>query len=175
TDQRGALRGALGLNAGPNPDIGAYEASSSYLVTLTTDTTDVGTLRAAVGWANVSTNVNPANSPVAPNTVTFDPSLAGQTINLTTIGDSTDGDSALAITAPVQIAGDAAPGLTIARSSAPGTPDFRIFYISAAGNLTLQNLTVSGGQATYHGGGIYNDGGAVTLTNDTLANNSAGV
>ena len=51
---------------GPNVDIGAYEASSSYLVTTTADSTDVGTLRAAVGWANVSTNANPANSPRGP-------------------------------------------------------------------------------------------------------------
>src|SRR5208337_1134584 len=54
TDQRGALRGPAGLNAGTTVDIGAYEASSSYLVTSTADTNDVGTLRAAVGWANVS-------------------------------------------------------------------------------------------------------------------------
>ena len=35
TDQRGALRGPAGLNAGTTVDIGAYEASSSYLVTST--------------------------------------------------------------------------------------------------------------------------------------------
>ncbi len=39
TDQRGALRGALGINAGANVDIGAYEASSSYLVATAADTT----------------------------------------------------------------------------------------------------------------------------------------
>ena len=54
-------------------DIGAFEASSSYLVTNTADSLDVGTLRAAVGWANVSTNANPANIACpAPNTVIFD-------------------------------------------------------------------------------------------------------
>ena len=73
TDQRGALRGPAGLNAGTTADIGAYEASSSYLVTTTADSYDVGTLRTAVGWANVSTNANPANiANPAPNTVVFD-------------------------------------------------------------------------------------------------------
>ena len=71
-DQRGALRGPAGLNAGAADDIGAYEASSSYLVTSTADSFDVGTLRAAIGWANVSTNANPANiANPAPNTIVF--------------------------------------------------------------------------------------------------------
>ena len=76
TDQRGALRGGQpgGLNAGSTVDIGAYEASSSSLVTSTAPSTDVGTLQTAIGWANVSTNANPANtaSP-APNTIVFAP------------------------------------------------------------------------------------------------------
>src|SRR5262249_58691401 len=67
----GALRGPTGLNAGSTVDIGAYEDSSSYLVTSTADSSDVGTLRAAIGWANVNTNVNPANSPTAANTIVF--------------------------------------------------------------------------------------------------------
>ncbi|MFI5457310.1 MAG: beta strand repeat-containing protein [Isosphaerales bacterium] len=72
TDQRGALRGPAGLNAGSTVDIGAYEASSSYLVTSTAASTDVGTLQTAIGWAHVSTNANPANAPSpAPNTIVF--------------------------------------------------------------------------------------------------------
>ncbi len=58
-DQRGALRGPAGLNAGSKVDIGAYEASSSYLVSTFTDSSAVGTLRTAAGWANISTNANP--------------------------------------------------------------------------------------------------------------------
>ncbi len=80
TDQRGALRGQAGLNAGSNVDIGAYEASSSYLVTSTADTGDVGTLSAANGWASVSLNANPANLSAAgpaANTIVFNlPTLA---------------------------------------------------------------------------------------------------
>ncbi|HEV3311885.1 MAG TPA: S53 family peptidase, partial [Chloroflexota bacterium] len=70
TDQRGARRGPAGLNAGSTVDIGAYEASSSYLVTSTAPSTDVGTLQTAIDWASISTNANPAaaTSP-APNTI----------------------------------------------------------------------------------------------------------
>src|SRR5262249_34875040 len=80
-DQRGAVRGPAGLNAGASVDIGGYEASSIYLVSTTDDTMNAGPLRTGVGWANLSTNVNPATlfSP-APNTVFFS---ATGTINLT--------------------------------------------------------------------------------------------
>ena len=53
-DQRGALRGPGGLNAGTTVDIGAFEASfvlPGFI--LRPMTRGVGTLRAAVGWADV--------------------------------------------------------------------------------------------------------------------------
>ncbi len=74
TDQRGALRGAAGFDAGANVDIGAYEASSSYLVTTAADSSNVGTLREGIEWANLSTNANPAALTAATtpaNTVVF--------------------------------------------------------------------------------------------------------
>ena len=113
-------------------------APQTYVVTNTSDS-GADTLRDAINSANRDTY-----PPSTYDTIQFDSSLAGKTISLTTIGDSTVGNSALAITAPVHIAGDAAGGLTIASSGARTSA--RIFYISAAGNLTLQNLTVSGGR-----------------------------
>ena len=72
-DQRGAVRGPLGLDAGSEPDIGAYEASSSYLVSTTADTADVGTIGTAVNWANQNTNANPEDvGNTAANTIVFD-------------------------------------------------------------------------------------------------------
>ncbi len=74
-DQRGAVRGgqADSLNAGDTVDIGAYEASSSYLVTTTADSTDIGTLRSAILWADASSNANPINLKYpATNTIDFD-------------------------------------------------------------------------------------------------------
>jgi hypothetical protein len=80
-------------------------------------------------------------------------------------------------------------GATISRSSAGGTPDFRFFYVSGglsgipSGNLTLDDLTLSGGLAqggaAHQGGGGAGMGGAIfvqgslTLARTTLADNSA--
>ena len=61
TDQRGALRGPGGLNAGTAVDIGAYEASSSYQVSSSADDSSIGTLRSAVEWADANANANPTN------------------------------------------------------------------------------------------------------------------
>jgi hypothetical protein len=131
---------------------------------------DSGTdsLRAAVASANADSYTGSAY-----DTIQFDPSLAGQTISLTTVGDSTNGPSALAITAPVLIDGSTAPGLTIARSST--APAFRIFTVGVTGKFTLQDLTISGGQdgSSSGGGGLYTSTGPVTLTNVTFTNNSA--
>ena len=74
-DQRGAQRGPAGLYAGTGFDIGAYEASSSYLVNSSADDGTLGTLRFGLAWAGTSTN------PLAPagtaNLVRFDTSPTG--------------------------------------------------------------------------------------------------
>ncbi len=174
TDQRGALRGPAGLNAGTTVDIGAYEASSSYLVTSTADTTDVGTLRAAVGWANVSTNANPANvaSP-APNTVIFDTAgtfATPQTITLT------QGTLELSNTAtPESIAGTGVANLTVARSSAAGTPDFGIFTVDSGADVKLVGLTITGGLSDFAGGGVDNAGTLTVIDSSVIDNGVQGV
>jgi hypothetical protein len=82
------------------------------------------------------------------NTILFDPKLVAKgpaSIDLSTIGDFTAGPSALAVTSTMLIVGPlGANGITIDRSS---PSDFRLFYVSPTGNLTLQNLTLSGGIA----------------------------
>src|SRR5262249_20257960 len=94
-------------------------------------------------------------------------------------------------------------GATIQRSSAGGTPNFRIFYVGLGGNLDARNLTISGGiesqgagihnfgliiltncvvtgnASTDDGGGIYNEfdgkggGGSLELFDTTISNNTA--
>ena len=59
-------------------------------------------------------------------------------------------------------------GDTIARSTASGTPAFRLFDVAAGASLTLTNLTLAkgclvGGPAGCLGGGIYTSG-SLTLT-----------
>jgi fibronectin-binding autotransporter adhesin len=173
TDQRGALRGPAGLDAGPTVDIGAYEASSSYLVTTTTDSTDMGTLRAGIsGWANVSTNFNPQNlapSPTAnaPNTIVFQTTgifASPATITLLpSLGPIVMSNS----TTAEAIDGTASNGLTISGGGAVG-----VISVGSGTTAALTGLTISGGSST-SGGAIINQGELLKITNSTITGNSA--
>ncbi len=187
-DQRGAQRGPAAQGAGPNADIGAFEDTSSYLVTSTDDSMSDGTLRAAVAWANES--VNPLLSVATANVVRFDTSgafAAGGVIDLSTVGDTTVGPTALLITGDVEIDGPvpSSGGLTL--SPAASAPLMRLFYVAPDAILTLQDLTLEGGVAQGFvgaagegaGGGAAGLGGAVfnrgtlTLADSTLTGNQA--
>lgn len=72
-------------------------------------------------------------------------------------------------------------GAAIQRSSADGTPQFRILYASTGANVTALALTIANGNlrnaggSTKVGGGIYNDHGTLTVENGTLTGNSADI
>lgn len=80
------------------------------------------------------------------------------------------------ITTPVSMT-----GFLTQISRAPGAPPFRIFEVDgpsqapgANGRLTLNTVTVSGGDAGLGvGGGIANLGGVVTLTSSTVSSSQA--
>ena len=71
------------------------------------------------------------------------------------------------------IEGPGASSLTVARSGASGTPDFRIFTVDADVQAEITGLSISGGSSDGAGGGIENSG-ILTVTNSTIADNSAG-
>src|SRR5687767_6642577 len=84
---------------------------------------------------------------------------SNSTYTLTAAHNTTDGANGLPhISTVITINGN---GSTIARSSAGGTPDFRIFHVWANGSsLTLNQLTLSNGRAVGNwpagrGGAIY--------------------
>ncbi len=173
-DQRGAIRGAAGINAGSNPDIGAYEASSSYLVTTTTDSTDMGTLRSAIAWANVSTNANPTNlapHAAAPNTAVFDKSKVFSSAQTITI-DPTLG--------PIQMTGTVASGEAIDGTASRGLTisgggQAQVLSIGDGATAILSGLTISGGSASASGGAItVSKLGTLTINDSTLTGNTAG-
>src|SRR5262249_34438997 len=89
-----------------------------------------GSLRAAVLAANATPE---------PDTVVFADALAGGTVVLGTVGNTADGPSALAVTAPLTIAGS---GQVLVRD--PGVTRLRLFTPSA--DLTLQALTLTAGR-----------------------------
>src|SRR5262249_29992594 len=56
------------------------------------------------------------------------------------------------------IEGPGAANMTLARSSAAGTPQFRILTVDANAKVQLAGLTISGGLVSVRGGGIANAG-----------------
>jgi hypothetical protein len=51
---------------------------------------------------------------------------------------------------------------------------FRIFLVTAPGNLTLNGLTITGGNVAAPGGGIFNVEGTLTLNHSTVTGNASG-
>jgi hypothetical protein len=72
----------------------------------------------------------------------------------------------------LNIEGPGANQLAVQRSTADGTPDFSIFTISSTATVVLSGLTIADGSATL-GGGIFNDGGSLTVSDSILADNLA--
>ena len=98
------------------------------------------------------------------DTIQFDAALNGQTITLTS-GD-------LVIERNLTIDGPGADQLTVQRSTANGTPAFRIFSIS--GDVNISGLTIANGNAPDSGGGIgFGGGSALTISNCVISGNSA--
>ncbi len=175
SDQRG---GNFFRVSGAAADIGAFElqpgGASSFVVNTLADENDGNyspghlSLREAVELANA----NPGD-----DTITFDPSLDGGTINLT--------QGELAITDSVTIEGPGAANLTI---NAGGNS--RIFDVND-GNLTtnidveIDGLTLTGGNAAAAtwpgnaGGAIYSSENLTlrgcTITGNTAANLGGGI
>ena len=117
------------------------------------DSSDNGpgtTLRAAIAEANL-----------LPSsylwTIKFSPSLAGQTISLSTIGDNGFGASALVVSNQILLAGETATNLTIARDNS--VSDARIFRVANGAGLTARNLTLRNGVAHGGNGGFGSSGG----------------
>ncbi len=166
-DQRGGSRGPAGLNAGSAPDIGAFEATSSYVVTSPVDTgDDVGTLRSAVSWANQNLNANPANipSPVS-NTISFDttgPLSPPHYLYLTTTLELSNKTTPITINGPTGI---------LVLSAIRGASTFSIFAIDQGVNASLSNLALENGNAVV--GGAITNSGNLAVTDSVLSGNTA--
>ncbi|MBI1915943.1 MAG: hypothetical protein HYS12_14590 [Planctomycetes bacterium] len=93
------------------------------------------------------------------DSIVFTPSLAGQTITLTS--------GALVVKNSVDIEG---PGASLLAVS--GNDTSRVFDISAGLSVTIAGLTVTHGRAAL-GGGILNVGSALTVAGDVLSYNEA--
>ncbi len=164
TDQRGLPRPVdspviNNATGGDGSDIGAYEVQADQLPGCNTinrivnNNNDSGTdsLRAVI--ANVC----------AGSTIRFAPNVTGA-INLTS--------GELLLNKTLTINGPGANLLRVQRSAAAG--NFRIFNIAGNVNVTISGLTIANGNSPgSNGGGIYNNGGKLTVSNSTLSGNSA--
>jgi hypothetical protein len=105
------------------------------------------------------------------DTIVFDPSLAGQTITLTS--DQLDIKKSLDIEGLRNINGDLDPSLL----AISGNDTNRVFAIDEGFTVTIAGLTITRGrgQAKWQGGGggIQNKGSILTLKNDVFSGNQA--
>jgi hypothetical protein len=124
-------------------------------------------------------DINAANKAGGTNTITLTAPTTSPYI-LNNADNKTDGPTGL----PVISGGNKADNLTIVgngdtieRSTASGTPDFRLFDVASGASLTLEKLTLQNGLedgsgSSAQGGAIYNQG-SLTLSGVTVQGNSA--
>ena len=149
TDQRGEIRGSV-------VDIGAVQVSlvvESAAGTVVTAPASSLSLPGAVSLADQFADSEITFGPTVFGTETI--TLASGTLDLTnTVGTTT-------ITGP-------SAGVTVSGGGA-----VRVFQVASGVSASLSGLTITGGNATYDGGGLYNYG-TVTLDDCTISGNSAG-
>lgn len=91
-------------------------------------------------------------------TIQFDPGIAGKTIVLTS--------GELLIDKPLTVEGPVPAGMTVS-----GGLSSRVFQIGVNGDVTFRNLSIVNGRHDSFGGGIFNNGGSLTLDHSLVANN----
>ncbi len=119
-----------------------------------------GTLRAAIEKANQ--HPQHSGGQTHSDTIKFSPSVRG-TIVL---------ESPLPVLLThIVISGPGPSSLTVARSGAPVTQEFRIFTVGTGARIAMTGLTITGGSGA-EGAGI-NNAGSLTLKNMWIVGNSA--
>jgi hypothetical protein len=134
----------------------------------------------AANAAELIAATDAANLTPEADTITL---AAGKTFTLTAANNSTEGATGLPVIAPGSTVSILGNGDVVERSSASGTPEFRLFCVAAGGSLTLTNLTLQGGVLDSDVGVLYSVwgsfGGAIlnrgqlNLTGVTVQNNVA--
>ncbi len=145
-------------------------AAAGIVVDTDSDAGGGCTLRDAITAANTDTATGSCSAGAGADTITF---AADYTITLA-------GSQLPAITTAVTITGNGPANTIIQSNAAPNTATYRVFEVTAAGNLTLDGVTVRHGRCAgsctvsrpFDGGAILNFG-ALTVTNGTLSGSTA--
>ncbi|MEZ5428755.1 MAG: carboxypeptidase-like regulatory domain-containing protein [Pyrinomonadaceae bacterium] len=148
--------------------IGLTLVIGTRAATFTVDRTDdaaVSTCTAAANDCTLRGAVTAANGAAGADIINFDATVfaSAQTITL--------GSGELSITGILTINGTGANLLTVSGGNAS-----RVFFVSAGASVTVTDLTVSNGNGvgssfSGFGGGIFNNGGSLMLTNVAVSNN----
>jgi hypothetical protein len=121
-------------------------------------------------------DINAANTAGGSNTITLTAPTTSPYV-LTAVNNTTSGANGLPVIAANDSLTIAGSGDTIERSTASGTPSFRLLDVAAGASLTLGNMTLQGGLASGSGtsadGGAIDTQGALTLNGVTVQNNIA--
>ncbi|MBK7405482.1 MAG: right-handed parallel beta-helix repeat-containing protein [Phycisphaerales bacterium] len=148
--------------SGGGVDIGAYERQTASFTVTTADDRDDGYSPGRVGLS-LREALALANGNPGADSIGFEQALAGSTLTLDR--------GELSISESVMITGLGADQLTV---DAGGNS--RIFHADGAGDavaLVLSGLTLTGGNASGPGGGVYLTSGSLSLTDITLSGNTA--
>jgi hypothetical protein len=130
----------------------------------------------AASVSDLVADINAANNQGGSNTIYLTAATTSPYV-LTAANNTTDGANGLPVIAMKDTLTIIGNGDTIERSTASGTPAFRLLDVAPHGSLTVQNVTLQGGLA--FGSGIAADGGAIlnqgtlTLTAATVQDNAA--
>jgi hypothetical protein len=125
--------------------------------------------------AELIADIHAASEAGGSNTITLTAPTTAPYV-LTAVNNSTNGANGLPVITKgnLTIVGN---GDTIERSTASGTPDFRLMDVASGGSLTLENLTLENGQvygsgAAADGGALYNHG-TLVLSGVSIRGNTA--
>ena len=115
-------------------------------------------------------DIDAANTAGGANTITLTAATTSPYVLTANLGSTATGGFGLPEIAENDKLTILGNGDTVERSTASGTPDFRLFDVVAGASLTLENLTLQNGLALYesalvpaNGGGILNEGTLVLM------------
>ena len=135
------------------------------LLLLATLAIPLGTLSTTSGATRTVTTLSDTGAGSLRQTITD--AVSGDTINFSVTGTISLTSGELELCKGLILAGPGASGLTLSGNNAS-----RVFSICTNTTVTIQGLTIANGYST-NGGGIYNDGGTLNLTNCVLKANKA--
>src|SRR6476661_5577996 len=145
------------VDANQNNTIIAIGANDTVVVNSNDSLTDYSLAEGSFRQALLNANALAGN-----DTITFNLPAGPQTINLTGVLPDISGDVTITNST-------GSSNLTVRRDTGR---DYQIFKVNSGVSATFDRVTIANGLISGGGGGIYNDGGTVNVTNSTLSNNT---